>query len=78
MESVIKSDLTEVPQFIISLSNDEYDMDDLVTYAQSIQSEIEQVSGVTRVDIDGNLEKQVVINVNIDDLYLYRSRWKRS
>ncbi len=72
MESVIKSDLTEVPQFIISLSNDEYNMDDLVTYAQSIQTEIEQVNGVTRVDIDGNLEKQVVINVNIDDLYLYR------
>ncbi len=72
MESVIKTDLTEVPQFIISLSNDNYDIDDLVSYAQGIQVAIESVNGVTRVDIDGNLEKQVVITVNIDDLYLYR------
>ena len=72
LESVIKTDLTEVPQFIISLSNDKYDIDDLVSYAENIQMAIEGVSGVTRVDIDGNLEKQVVIEVNIDDLYLYR------
>lgn len=72
MESEIRTDLVDVPQFIISLSNDRYTIDDLVTYAKEVTEEIENVSGVVRVDIDGNLTKQVVVDVNIDDLYLYK------
>ncbi len=72
LPSEVRTDLADVPQFILSLSNDQYTMDDLASYALEIQEAIESVSGVVRVDIDGGLDRQVVINVNIDDLYLYR------
>lgn len=61
-----------MPQFILSLSNDQYSLDDLASYALEIQQAIENVDGVIGVDIDGSLTKQVVINVDIDGLYLYR------
>lgn len=72
LPSDIRTDLADVPQFILSLSNDNYSIDDLVSYALEVQEAIEAVDGVVGVKIDGNLTKQVVINVNIDDLYLYR------
>lgn len=71
MESEIKTDLSDVPQFILSLSNDNYSIDDLVNYAKRIKQEIETVDEVIRIDIDGNLNKEVLIDINIDDLYLY-------
>lgn len=72
LASDVRTDLAEVPQFILSLSNDRYSIDDLASYAMEIQQALEAVSGVVRVEVDGNLTRQVVINVNIDDLYLYR------
>ncbi len=72
MESEVKTDLTDVPQFILSLSNDAYQTDDLVNYAKRIKQSLEQVEEVVRIDIDGVTNKEVLVNVNIDDLYLYK------
>lgn len=72
MASEVRTDLADVPQFILSLSNDQYGIDDLASYAVEIQEAIEAVRGVIGVDVDGSMAKQVVIDVDIDDLYLYR------
>ncbi len=72
MSPVIQTDLADVPQFILSLSNDDYRLSDLGEYASSIASELLRLDGVRKVDVVGKGEKQVIIDVDIDDLYLYR------
>jgi multidrug efflux pump len=71
MAPEVKADLAAVPQFILSLSNNTYDLADLSDYAQSMSDTLLNIDGVTRIDVIGKGNKQVVIDVDIDDLYLY-------
>ncbi len=68
----VQTDLVDVPQFIIALSNDTYQLSDLADYANSMASDLLRVNGVRKVDVVGKGIKQVMINVNLDDLYLYQ------
>ncbi len=70
-ESEINTELSTSPQFIIALSGQDYSQEDLVTYAETIKEAILDVNGVERVDIEGQLEKQVNVVVDIDALNLY-------
>lgn len=70
-EPEIDTDLSTSPQFIISLSGADYSQEDLVTYAQEIKDSILDVDGVERIDIDGQLDKQVNVVCDIDALNLY-------
>lgn len=70
-EPEIDTDLSTSPQFIISLSGADYSQEDLVTYAQEIKDSILDVDGVERIDIDGQLDKQVNVICDIDALNLY-------
>lgn len=68
----VQSDLADVPQFILSLSNNTYDLSDLADYAQTMADRLVGIDGVTRVDVVGKGNQQVVIDIDIDDLYLYK------
>ncbi len=70
-ESVIDTELSVSPQFIIALSGEDYSREDLVTYAEEIKEAVLDVDGVERIDIEGQLDKQVNVVVDIDDLNLY-------
>ena len=49
----------------------DYSQEDLVTYTQEIKDSILDVDGVERIDIDGQLDKQVNVVCDIDALNLY-------
>lgn len=68
----IDTDLADVPQFILSLSNPNLELSDLALYGEGIADQLLPLSGVIRVDVLGKGTKQVEIDVNIDDLYLYK------
>ncbi len=70
-ESVISTDLITNNQFIISLYGENYSETDLVEYAGILKSALEEVDGVTSVTVDGEKEKQVVVEADIDQLQLY-------
>jgi multidrug efflux pump len=72
MTPVVQTDLVEVPQFIVSLSNDTYELSDLADYATSMANDLLRVDGVRKVEVVGKGDKQVIIDVNLDDLYLYK------
>ncbi len=71
-EPEIQADLDAVPQFILSLSNNDYNLSDLNEYAKNMANELLLINGVTKVDVVGQGIKEVVVDVNIDDLYLYK------
>jgi multidrug efflux pump subunit AcrB len=70
-ESEINTELAKTPQFIISLSGNDYTQEDLVSYGIEIKKAILSVDGVSSVDIEGELNKQVNVTVDIDALDLY-------
>lgn len=70
-ESVVNTELSVNPQFIIALSGEDYSQEDLVTYAEEIKEAVLNVDGVEKIDIEGQLAKQVNVVVDIDDLNLY-------
>ena len=70
-ESDIDVDLSASPQFIISISGDNYSQEDLVTYGVEIKEVISEVNGISRIEIDGELDKEVIVEVDISSLDLY-------
>ncbi len=70
-KSVIETDVVSNNQFIISLSNDKYTSSELVEYAEVVKSAILEVEGVSSVTIDGQKERQVVIEVDNEKLKSY-------
>lgn len=72
LEPQMDTDLADVPQFILALSNNDYELSDLAQYGESIADQLLPIDGVVKVDVIGKGIKQVEIDVNIDDLYLYK------
>lgn len=62
-------DFSEFPIQTINVSGP-YDLDQIKKYAEKIQDQAEQLKQVTRVDLIGDLEKEVQINVNIYKMQL--------
>jgi len=62
-------DFSEFPIQSINVSGP-YDLDAIKKYAEQIQDEAEQLKQVTRVDLIGDLVKEVQINVNIYKMQL--------
>ena len=61
---VMEVNLSEFPIMTINLSGD-YDMDELRDFAEYLESEIEDVNQVSKVDIKGALEREVKIDVDL-------------
>jgi multidrug efflux pump subunit AcrB len=56
-------DFTEIPIMSINLSGD-FEIDKLNQYAEKLEDEIEALVEVTRVDITGNIKREIQINVD--------------
>ncbi len=71
MESVVKTDLVSNNQFIISLSSDVYNSEELVSYGQIIKERLSKVENVSSVTLYGEKIKQVVVETDIQKMKLY-------
>ncbi|EDS77413.1 putative RND efflux transporter [Clostridium botulinum C str. Eklund] len=69
--SQINTDLVSTAGMIISLSGDNYSYDQLDSYAEEINRRLSKIEGVTSFDIDGKLDKQVKVDVDMDKLKNY-------
>ncbi len=69
-EPVVDTELTVSPGLIISMSSSDYDAGQLAVYAERVKSKIGEVDGVMRVDVEGEKERRITIE--IDEKALYR------
>ncbi|SHJ02239.1 Multidrug efflux pump subunit AcrB [Dethiosulfatibacter aminovorans DSM 17477] len=60
--------LVETAGLIITLSGEEYSYDKLSYFAENIKNDLLRIEGIKKVNIDGNLEKQVYVEMNLDSL----------
>lgn len=70
-ESVVRTDLITNNAFIISLSSEVYTAAELESFAETIQTGLEQVNGVSGVTIAGEKTKRVVVEADIRQMRLY-------
>lgn len=70
-QSQIDTDLVSTAGMIISLSGDKYSYDQLDAYAEDIKSKLSKIDGVVRFDVDGKLDKEVKVNVDMEKLNNY-------
>lgn len=70
-ESEINTDVIQNNQFIISLSSDAYSGAELAEYAKTVKASLEKVKGVTTVTIDGERQKRVEVEADIEQMRLY-------
>ncbi len=67
----INTNLADTAGMIISLSGEGYSYEQLGSYAESFKKELSKIEGVSRFDIDGELEKEVKVEVNVEKLNHY-------
>ncbi len=60
--------MVETAGLIITLSGQGYSYDKLSYFAEDIKNELLRVDGIKKVNIDGNLEKQVYVEINLSSL----------
>ncbi len=67
----VDTDLVETAGMIISLSGDNYTYEQLAAFAENLEQDLAKIDGVSRFDIDGKLEKEVKVEVDIAKLNQY-------
>lgn len=70
-QPMVNTDLIDNNGFIISLSSNVYTARDLEEYAESIRRQLEDVEGVTSVEVAGRQCRQVVVEADIERLRTY-------
>lgn len=63
--SVLEVNLSEIPIMTINVSGD-YPVDALTTYAEVIQDKVEGLRQISRVDMKGDLEREVQIDADLN------------
>lgn len=71
-ESTINDDLISTPAFILSFSSPTLELSELVSYAQSVSTQISRISGVSRIVLDGEDNFEVSVQVDVDALNVYQ------
>ncbi len=71
LESYLNTDLSETAGMIISLSGENYTYEQLGSYAEDFDKELSKVDGVSSFDIDGDIEKEVKVMVDMEKLNQY-------
>ena len=60
----VNTDLVETAGIIISMSGENYTYEELADYAENLKAELSELDGISRFEIDGKQEKNIVVNVN--------------
>jgi multidrug efflux pump subunit AcrB len=61
--TITEFDISEIPIMSVNIAGD-FSLDQLKTYAERVEDEIEEMREITRVDMIGALEKEVQVNVD--------------
>jgi multidrug efflux pump subunit AcrB len=64
----VNTDLTDTAGIIISMSSDRYTYNQLFDYAEGFKKTLSQVDGISRFDIVGKQEKELVIEIDDNKL----------
>lgn len=67
----IETNLTESAGLILSVSGDDYNSDQLLSFANQFKEKLEVIPGIKRMDIDGDLEKRLIVEIDNDKLAPY-------
>lgn len=67
-QSTINTDLVETAGIIISLSGENYSYEQLASFGEQFREQLIDIDGVSRFSIDGDLEKEVEVKVDIPRL----------
>ncbi|PAB59790.1 efflux RND transporter permease subunit [Anaeromicrobium sediminis] len=67
----LNTDIAETTGIIISLSGEKYSYEQLNSYAEDFRDELLTIDGMSRIDIIGEVEKEVKVQVNMDRLNQY-------
>ena len=70
-EPVIDSDFTSCYGDVLGLSSKDYTYEDLKTVAKKLQSELEKDPGVQAVDIEGEIDEEIDVNLDLEKLEQY-------
>ncbi|OGO78153.1 MAG: hypothetical protein A2Y23_12260 [Clostridiales bacterium GWB2_37_7] len=68
----INTDVTETAGIIISMSGEKYSYEELADYAESFKKELSEIDGISRFDISGKQEKEVKVEIDIEQLNYYK------
>lgn len=60
----VNTDLTDTAGMIISMSSDNYSYEQLVGYAERFKRDLSKIDGISRFDIVGQQEKELVIEID--------------
>lgn len=62
--TVLEMDFTEIPIMTINISGD-FEIEKLNKYAETLEDEIEALTEVSKVDITGNVDREIQVNADI-------------
>jgi multidrug efflux pump subunit AcrB len=68
---LISSDLTDSTDFIFSISSNEFDLDQLSNYAETLRERINRIDTIRTCEVIGAPDKNLVVEVDQDKLDLY-------
>ncbi|MDK2820982.1 MAG: hypothetical protein PWP31_947 [Clostridia bacterium] len=68
LDSIIDTDLTETAGIIISLSGDNYSYEQLASFGEQFKDRLSDIEGISKFDIEGDLDKEVKVDVDIAKL----------
>ncbi|WIV13423.1 efflux RND transporter permease subunit [Proteiniborus sp. MB09-C3] len=61
----VNTQLADTSGIIISFSGDKYSYEQLAAYAENIKNELTKINGISRFEVDGKLEKEIVITIDV-------------
>jgi len=67
----VNTDLTETAGIIISLSGAGYTYDELGNYAEQVKTDLSKIKGISRFDISGEQNQEVVVEIDLNLLRYY-------
>ncbi len=65
MDSIIDTDLISTAGMVISLSGDDYSYEQLASFGEQFKSALTEVDGVSKFTIEGELDKEVRVDVDL-------------
>lgn len=67
----IETDLTESAGIILSVSGDDYNYDQLTSFAEQFKEQLEVIPGIKKMEIEGDLKKEIIVEIDNDKLMPY-------
>lgn len=68
LTSEVKTDMIDTAGIIISLSGENYTYEQLASFGELFKSKLAEVEGISKFDIEGKLEKEIKVDIDIAKL----------